>query len=47
MAIDACKIGLCSFYDSGSGVFGLIVGIAIGVVFILAIQRVSARFRGK
>jgi tetrahydromethanopterin S-methyltransferase subunit B len=46
MPIDACKAGECSFYDTGSGVFGLILGIAIGVALILAIQYL-AKQRGR
>lgn len=41
--MDACKVGLCSFYDSGTGVFGLVVGIAIGVGLILIIRRRKRR----
>ncbi len=45
MGIDACNIGLCNFYDSGSGVFGIIVGIAIGFALILGLQAVGRRRR--
>lgn len=41
--IDACKVGICSLYDSGGGVFGLVVGIAIGAGLILLIQRFKRR----
>jgi hypothetical protein len=43
--VDACKVGICSLYDSGSGIVGLIVGIAVGAAVILAIQRIAKRRR--
>lgn len=44
-ALDACRIGLCDLYDSGSGVFGLILGVAIGVAVIILIQRIMKNRR--
>jgi hypothetical protein len=47
MPIDACKVGICNIYDGGSGVFNLIVGVAIGVALVLLIQSIGKHRRRK
>lgn len=37
--IDACKVGLCEFYNVGDGPLGFMLGLIVGGFVIALLQR--------